>query len=68
MLIFSVELLDLQKPSLITVPSGSGLYTIVGVVFVLVLIGYELYRRASSEGAEGRTKKGGVNKKKGKRR
>ena len=64
MLIFSVELLDLQKPSLISVPSGSGLYTVVGVVLILGLIGYELYRRASSEGADGRTKKGGSNKRK----
>lgn len=65
---FHVELLSLQKPSLIQLPTGNGLYTVAGVVAVIGLLGYELYKRAKSESdGGGKTKKTGGKRKKGKR-
>ena len=56
-LVFSVELLELKKKPFIKVPSGSGFYGYVGVVLVLGLVGYELYRRAANSSAESKRSK-----------
>ncbi|KAL5493579.1 hypothetical protein EMCRGX_G014783 [Ephydatia muelleri] len=51
-LLFSVELLDLKKRSILSVPQGSGFYTAVGVAVLIGLGAYELYRRAKQETAK----------------
>ena len=48
-LLFSVELLDLTKKPIVSLPQGSGFYTACGVMMLLGLGGYELYRRAKQE-------------------
>ena len=46
---------------------GSGVYTVLGVLLVLGLVGYELYKRANSQSDEGKTKKKNGSRKKGKK-
>lgn len=51
-LIFSVELLELQKKPLISLPQGTGFWTYVGLLVLFVGLGYELYRRATKQTEE----------------
>jgi len=45
-LVFSVELLDLQKPPMFNIPMNRELWIYVGGFVLVVFVGYELYRRA----------------------
>ena len=49
-----MELIEIKQKSLIPLPKGTGFYTILGVVAVILLIGYELYKRArpADQGSE----------------
>ena len=49
---FEVELLRLTKPSMFSTPRLTGFTTALLVVGVVVLVIYELYKRASKQGAE----------------
>lgn len=52
-LLFSVELLDLKKRSILNAfQGGSGFYTACGVALLIGLVAYELYRRAKQETAK----------------
>ena len=51
-----------------SVPSGSGFYTVLGVIAVVALGGYELYKRAKKQIDNGSERKGGSKKKKGKKK
>lgn len=44
-----MELLDLKKKTILSLPQGSGFYTACGVVLLVGLGAYELYRRAKQE-------------------
>lgn len=54
---FEVELLEIKKPPMVRVPQGGGFWTILGVVVLLALAGYELYRRANKQSEEARKTK-----------
>ena len=60
-LLFSVELFELQKKPLVKMP-GNQFWIYVGIAAVVVLLIYELYKRATSKGEE---KKPSSAKKKG---
>ena len=51
-LIFSVELVEIQQKPLISIPRGSGFYTFLGVVAVILLIAYEMYKRTRQHSEE----------------
>ena len=54
-LIFSVELLNLVKQSSIPIPkipTSTEFYAYAGLLVLLVLMGYELYRRANKQGED----------------
>ena len=48
-LIFSVELLELSKKSLFSIPTDKEFWTYAGLFALVVLGGYELYRRANKK-------------------
>jgi len=48
-LVFSVELLDLQKPPMFNIPMNRELWIYVGGFVLVVFVGYELYRRAAQQ-------------------
>jgi hypothetical protein len=48
-LIFSVELLELGKKSVFSIPTDKGFWTYAGLLALVVLGGYELYRRANKK-------------------
>lgn len=48
-LIFSVELVELSKKPYFTIPSDREFWTYAGLVVLVVLGGYELYRRANNK-------------------
>lgn len=57
-MVFEVEMLEIKKPPVVRVPRGGGFWTILGVVLLLAMAGYELYRRANKQTEEAkRTKK-----------
>ena len=66
-LIFSVELIEIKQKSLIPLPKGTGFYTILGVVAVILLIGYELYKRANQQTKEAKKQKTHHSNKSGKK-
>lgn len=70
-LIFDIELLEIKKPSLlgnIQSNSNTGLYTLLGVLLVISLIGYELYKRYNNDTTKSTTKATSSKKKRGKKR
>ena len=63
-LMFHVELLDLQKPSIMgNIPSGGSSFTLIGVVVILGFVGYELYKRANTQSDAGKKVKSGGKRK-----
>lgn len=66
-LIFHVELLQLKKKSLVSIPQGNGFYVTLGVVALLTLGGYELYKRYNKQSDESSTVTSKKSGKKGKR-
>ena len=56
-LVFEVEMLDIKKPPMLRVPQGGGFWTILGVVLLLVMAGYELHRRANKQSEEAKKAK-----------
>ena len=66
-LIFHVELLELKKKSLVSIPQGNGFYLTLGVVALLILGGYEIYKRYNKQSDESSTVTSKKSGKKGKR-
>lgn len=60
---FTVELIELQKKSLVKLPN-SQVWFYLGIAAIVVLIGYELYKRVTKK-EEGKGKESSVVKKKG---
>ena len=55
-LIFSVELLELSKKSFFSIPTDKEFWTYAGLFALVVLGGYELYRRANKKETSSKNK------------
>ena len=67
-LIFSVELLQIQQKPWLFVPSDSGFYYMAGALLLVGIVGYELYRRANQQTEEAKQLKKESGRQKGKKK
>ena len=66
-LVFSVELIEIMQKPLIPLPKGTGFYTTLGIVVIVLLVGYELYKRANQQSKEAKKQKKHHSSKSGKK-
>lgn len=67
-LVFSIELLEIKQKGFITLPSGAGFYTAIGIFVIILLIVYELYKRVGTSEVKNKKQKRTINNKKIKKR
>ena len=67
-LVFSVELLQIQRKPWLSIPRDSGFYYTVGALLLIGMVGYELYRRANQQTEEARQLKKESSRQRGKRK